>query len=93
MNSAPALLILGVSVLFILGIKLLASPRTARAGNLAAAAGMLIALLALHHPGGDSVWSLGWTFNRTLIALGLGLGLGLGLRLDGAVDIHVPFLV
>ena len=78
MNSAPALLILGVSVLFILGIKLLASPRTARAGNLAAAAGMLIALLALHHPGGDSVWSLGWTFNRTLIALGLGLGLGLG---------------
>ena len=42
------LLIIGVAVLFIIGIKLLASPKTARIGNLVAAAGMVIAFLSLH---------------------------------------------
>ena len=41
------LIIIGVSVLFILGIKFLSSPKTARMGNLVAAAGMFVALLAL----------------------------------------------
>ena len=36
------LIIIGVSVLFILGIKFLSSPKTARSGNLVAAAGMLV---------------------------------------------------
>ncbi len=75
MSSIVPLIIIGVSVLFILGIKFLSSPKTARAGNLAAAAGMLVALLALHKPGGASVWAQGWNFNYTLIALGIVLGL------------------
>jgi NAD(P) transhydrogenase subunit beta len=79
MNSTILpLLIIGVSVLFILGIKLLASPKTARKGNLIAAAGMLIALLALHKPAGDYVWSQGWTFNYTLIVIGTLIGLIIG---------------
>jgi len=78
MSSTIAYIIIGVSVLFIIGIKLLASPKTARIGNLVAAAGMLIALLTLHQPTGDYVWSHGWTFNYTLIAIGTVIGLIIG---------------
>jgi NAD(P) transhydrogenase subunit beta len=78
MSSTIAYIIIGVSVLFILGIKLLASPKTARIGNLTAAAGMFIALLALHKPGGEYVWSQGWTINYTLIAIATGIGLIIG---------------
>ncbi len=78
MNSTIALLIIGVSILFILGIKLLASPKTARTGNLVAAAGMLVALIILHKPDGQYVWSQGWSFNYTLIAIGTVIGLVIG---------------
>ena len=78
MNSTIAYIIIGVSVLFIIGIKLLASPKTARIGNLVAAAGMLIALLTLHKPTGEYVWSQGWSFNYTLIAIGTVIGLIIG---------------
>ena len=77
MNSINAYLIIGISVLFILGIKLLASPKTARIGNLVAAAGMLIALLTLHKPTGEYVWA-DWTFNYTLIAIATVIGLIIG---------------
>ena len=70
MSSIIALVFIGVAVLFIIGIKFLSSPKTARAGNLIAAAGMLIALLALHKTEGGSVWTQGWNFNYTLIVIG-----------------------
>ena len=66
------------SVLFILGIKLLASPKTARRGNLIAGLGMVLALLAvlpqLHgsHGEGVSLWK--WL----LIFVGILLGLIVG---------------
>jgi len=66
------------SVLFILGIKLLASPKTARRGNLIAGLGMVLALLAvlpqLHgsHGEGVSLWK--WL----LIVAGIVLGLVIG---------------
>ena len=78
MSSTIALIIIGVAVLFILGIKFLSSPKTARTGNLVAAAGMLIALLALHKTDGSYVWSQGWNFNYTLIAIGTVIGLVIG---------------
>ena len=78
MNSTIALIIIGVSVLFIIGIKLLASPKTARRGNLIAAAGMLIALCVLQKPDGINIWSQGWTFNYTLIVIGTIIGLIIG---------------
>jgi len=77
-NSTIAYIIIGVSVLFIIGIKLLASPKTARIGNQVAAAGMLIAFLTLHKPTGEYVWAQGWTFNYTLIAIGTIVGLIIG---------------
>ena len=72
------LIIIGVSVLFILGIKFLSSPKTARMGNLVAAAGMLIALFALLKTDGSSVWAHGWTFNYALIVIGTVIGLVIG---------------
>jgi NAD(P) transhydrogenase subunit beta len=82
MSSTIALILIGVSVLFILGIKFLSSPKTARAGNLVAAAGMLIGLFVLCKPDGANiwthVWSQGWTFNCTLIVIGTVVGLIIG---------------
>ncbi len=66
------------SVLFIVGIKLLASPKTARQGNLVAGLGMLLALFAvlplLHgsHGAGVSLWK--WLLIFTGIVLGLIIG-------------------
>jgi len=78
MSSIVPLISIGVAVLFILGIKFLSSPKTARVGNLVAAAGMFIAFVALHKREGDPVWTLGWDFNYTLIALGIVIGCVLG---------------
>jgi NAD(P) transhydrogenase subunit beta len=77
-SSIVPLIIIGVSVLFILGIKFLSSPKTARTGNLVAAAGMFIALCALLKTDGSSVWSHGWSFNYTLIVIGTVIGLVIG---------------
>ncbi|MBL9132484.1 MAG: NAD(P)(+) transhydrogenase (Re/Si-specific) subunit beta [Verrucomicrobiaceae bacterium] len=78
MSTPAAIAFLAASVLFIVGIKLLASPKTARRGNLVAGAGMLLALFAilplLHGPHGGSV-SLWKMF---LILTGILLGLIIG---------------
>ena len=78
MSSTIALILIGVSVLFILGIKFLSSPKTARAGNLVAAAGMLIGLIVLCKPDGANIWAHGWAFNYTLIVIGTVVGLVIG---------------
>jgi len=78
MSSTIALILIGVSVLFILGIKFLSSPKTARAGNLVAAAGMIIGLIVLCKPDGANIWAHGWTFNYTLIVIGTLIGLIIG---------------
>ncbi|MGB7768615.1 MAG: NAD(P)(+) transhydrogenase (Re/Si-specific) subunit beta [Verrucomicrobiia bacterium] len=74
MSSTLALIFIGVAVLFILGIKFLSSPKTARYGNLIAAAGMVVAffatipLMQLHE----------WNLNCTLMAVGIVIGLVIG---------------
>ncbi len=78
MSTTIALAFLAASVLFILGIKLLSSPKTARLGNLVAAGGMFIALLAtlplLHGGAGAAVPGL----NVFLMVAGIGVGLAVG---------------
>jgi len=72
MSTPIAFAFLAASVLFIVGIKLLSSPKTARKGNLVAAAGMLIALLAtlpLAHAS---------AVNAALIGAGILVGLVIG---------------
>jgi H+-translocating NAD(P) transhydrogenase subunit beta len=76
MNSTVALIFIGVAVLFIIGIKFLSSPKTARAGNLIAAAGMLIAFFAtirlMHFPEQKA------HINIILMAAGILIGLAIG---------------
>ena len=81
MSPTLALIFLGVASLFIVGIKLLSSPRTARLGNLIAAFGMLVAVIAtipLLKNGGELPWSRDWTTNDTLIVVGILIGLIVG---------------
>ena len=76
MSSTIALILIGVSVLFILGIKFLSSPKTARTGNLVAAAGMLIGFVILSKPDGGNIWAHGG--NYLLIVIGILIGLVIG---------------
>ncbi len=76
MSSSIALILIGVAVLFILGIKFLASPKTARLGNLVAAAGMAVGLVILCKPNGENIWLHG--HNYVLIVIGIVVGLVIG---------------
>src|SRR5262245_30083450 len=80
MNPAASFAYLAPSILFIVGIKMLSSPKSARRGNLVAAAGMLIALIAVF-PGlegpagaGSTVPSTNWLLISIAMAVGLILG-------------------
>lgn len=58
------------SVTFILGLKMLSNPATARKGNLIAAAGMTIAIIAtifLYEEGGVKLGNYGWIFGGIII--------------------------
>lgn len=58
------------SVTFILGLKMLSNPATARKGNLIAAGGMTIAILAtifLYEEGGVKLGNYGWIFGGLVI--------------------------
>ena len=60
------------AVAFILGIKRLSHPKTARSGNLLSSLGMLIAIIAtLTYPGKE--------FDFTLILAGVGIGAVIGV--------------
>jgi len=74
MSSTLALIFIGVAVLFILGIKFLSSPKTARYGNLLAAAGMLVAFVATI----PLMQLTSWNLNCTLIVVGILIGLVVG---------------
>lgn len=76
MSSTIALILIGVAVLFILGIKFLSSPKTARQGNLVAAAGMAVGLIILCKPDGENIWAHG--HNYVLIVIGIVVGLVIG---------------
>ena len=54
MSTTAAIAFLAASVLFIVGIKLLSSPKTARRGNLVAGAGMAFANRAQKKAGGEA---------------------------------------
>ena len=81
MNNAIAFTYIAAAVLFILGIKLLGSPKTARRGNLLAAAGMLAALIATVPLLGSydiSPFSQERTLKYVLIVVGILIGLVVG---------------
>src|SRR5687767_2981773 len=63
------------SVTFILGLKMLSNPATARKGNLIAAAGMAIAIIGtifLYEEHGNRLHNYGWIFGGLLIGAVVG---------------------
>jgi NAD(P) transhydrogenase subunit beta len=74
MSLTLALIFIGVAVLFILGIKFLSSPKTARYGNLLAAGGMLVAFFATI----PLMQLTSWNLNCTLMVVGILIGLVMG---------------
>jgi NAD(P) transhydrogenase subunit beta len=63
------------SVLFILGLKMLSHPLTARRGNMLAAVGMVLAILAtilFHRKDGQPIGNIGWI----IAAIGIGTAIG-----------------
>jgi len=76
MSSTLALIFIGVAVLFILGMKFLSSPKTARHGTLIAAGGMAVAFLATFPL---MQWSEDHKqLNCILMVVGILIGLALG---------------
>lgn len=65
------------SVTFILGLKMLSHPATARRGNLIAAAGMLLAvagtIFLYHDDAGNKLHNYGWIFGGILIGTIIGV--------------------
>ena len=70
-NDIQNLLYLVSAIGFIVGIKRLSHPRTARSGNFLASLGMLVAIIATLTSGANFDWQL--------IALGVGIGSILGI--------------
>lgn len=70
-NSILSICYIIASVTFILGLKMLSHPATARKGNLIAAGGMLLAVLATaflyHDENGQALHNYGWIFSGILI--------------------------
>lgn len=74
-DSVLEIIYLFASTLFIMGLKMLSKPETAKRGNIWAATGMLIAIigtLLLHRQDGHKIGNFGYIF--TAIALGTLLG-------------------
>ncbi|ALO17422.1 NAD(P) transhydrogenase subunit beta [Salinivirga cyanobacteriivorans] len=69
------------SVLFIIGLKMLSSPKTAKRGNLWAALGMVMAIIAtisLHEMDGEPIKNIGWIIGA--IALGTVIGWAIAVK-------------
>ena len=66
------------SISFIIGLKMLSDPKTAKAGNLVAATGMIIAILAtifLYNDKGQYLHNYGWIFAALIVGSLLGTGI------------------
>lgn len=64
------------SVTFIIGLKMLSHPASARKGNLVAAAGMFLAIagtIFLYEEGGERLHNYGWIFSGLLIGTVIGV--------------------
>lgn len=74
-NSMLMLAYLLASISFIVGLKMLSHPETAKKGNLIAGAGMFIAILAtifLYEEEGQTLGNYGWIFSGLLIGSVIG---------------------
>src|SRR5664279_6229255 len=75
MSGILSICYLIASVTFILGLKMLSNPATARKGNLIAAGGMIIAILGtifLYDNGGKKLGNYPWIFSAIIIGIVIG---------------------
>ncbi len=75
-DSVLEIIYLFAAVLFILGLKMLSHPDTARRGNFIAAIGMILAIagtLILHKQGGQRIGNMGYIFGALTLGLVVGL--------------------
>ena len=66
------------SISFIMGLKMLSNPKSAKQGNLVAAAGMTIAIFAtifLYRDNGQQLHNYGWIFAALIVGCVLGTGI------------------
>lgn len=80
---------LAAAMLFILGIKRLSSPRTARAGNGLAALGMLVAILAT--VAGQLQMGIGWILAGLVLGGGIGAVLAAKIQMTGMPQLVALF--
>ncbi len=73
------------AILFILGIKKLSSPRTARQGNRVAATGMLVAIIATVYF--ENWVSIYWIFGAMLIGSAIGYWLAATVKMTGMPEL------
>ena len=79
---------------FIVGIKRLSHPKTARSGNFLASLGMLVAIVATLSSGNVLIGGEGVKFGWELIALGIGIGTIIGLLFASRVEMtQMPQMV
>ncbi len=83
------LLYLGAAVLFILGLKQLSSPRTARRGNMLASVGMLIAIVVTLANMEDVGW--GPVIAGLLVGGGVGAALALRVKMTSMPELVAAF--
>lgn len=75
MSGILSICYLIASVTFIIGLKMLSAPATARKGNLIAAAGMILAILTtifLYEDGGKKLGNYPWIFSAIIIGIVIG---------------------
>lgn len=75
-DSVLEIIYLFAAVLFILGLKMLSHPDSARRGNFIAATGMILAIagtLILHKQGGQRIGNMGYIFGALTLGLIVGL--------------------
>ena len=72
------------SVLFIIGLKMLSSPKTAKRGNLWAALGMVMAIIAtitLHEMDGEPIKNVGWIIGAIVLGTIIGWAIAVKIKM------------
>ncbi len=88
-GTLTALLYLGAAVLFILGLKQLSSPRTARRGNMLASGGMLIAIIVTLIDNDIANW--GTVIAGLVVGGGVGALLALRVKMTSMPELVAAF--
>lgn len=83
-DSLLELIYVIASVLFIIGLKMLSSPKTAKKGNMWAAVGMVMAIVAtitLHEMDGKPIGNIGWILVAIVVGTAIGWAIAVKVKM------------